>query len=469
MMLPATADAHAFVQSYRLPLPTSLYLIAAGITLVVSFLLIGLLITSSSQERSWNKNIGESRPIRIGQKLKLPLQLLSVALLVLCIVSGFIGSRDPVRVFNMTFFWIIFSLGALYLTALFGNLYAALNPWQLIASALQRYIPWYGKNRYPTALSYSPALLLYVVFIWVELLGNTRPFSLSAWLLGYTALNMVAAGLLGVKPWFYYGELFSVMFRLVARIAPLNYRPNHTGAARWQLRLPFSGLLEKPPTQISLLLFLLFMLSSTAFDGLSETAVWFNLFWRDATGLLTPLLGEHPIYAYVRLRPWYFLYETIWLVISPLIYLAALWLFLWAGKRLASSRLSTRELMLKFAYSLLPIALVYHATHYYTLLFSQGVKIRAIISDPFGWNWDLFGTAYTMRRPIIPDMEMVWYSQVGLIVFGHVVSVYLAHKIALRVFPGRKAALLSQIPMLALMVLLTIVGLWILAQPLQGR
>ena len=121
-----------------------------------------------------------------------------------------------------------------------------------------------------------------------------------------------------------------------------------------------------------------------------------------------------------------------------------------------------------FGYSLLPIAVVYHVTHYYTLLLDQGVKIRALVSDPFGWGWNLFGTAITGRVPILPDMGVVWYSQVLLILLGHVVSVYIAHAEALRQFRDTRTVLLSQIPVLALMVLFTGVGLWILAQPLNG-
>jgi hypothetical protein len=57
---------------------------------------------------------------------------------------------------------------------------------------------------------------------------------------------------------------------------------------------------------------------------------------------------------------------------------------------------------------------------------------------------------------------------VFLIVLGHVCSVVLAHRVALRVFPGRARAIASQLPMLVLMVGFTIFGLWILAQPLEA-
>jgi hypothetical protein len=54
---------------------------------------------------------------------------------------------------------------------------------------------------------------------------------------------------------------------------------------------------------------------------------------------------------------------------------------------------------------------------------------------------------------------------VALIVVGHVIAVYLAHGIALRLLQDQKRAVRSQYPMLALMVLYTVFSLWILNQP----
>ena len=60
----------------------------------------------------------------------------------------------------------------------------------------------------------------------------------------------------------------------------------------------------------------------------------------------------------------------------------------------------------------------------------------------------------------------VWYSQVVLIVGGHVAAVYLAHLVSLRLCESPKLALKSQLPLLALMILYTVSSLWILSQPI---
>jgi hypothetical protein len=54
--------------------------------------------------------------------------------------------------------------------------------------------------------------------------------------------------------------------------------------------------------------------------------------------------------------------------------------------------------------------------------------------------------------------------QVGALVAGHVAGLAVAHDRAVTIFPERGAALRSQYAMLALMVLYTVGGLWVLSR-----
>lgn len=464
--LPSYTLGHSFGEPYKLPMPYWMYIYGAMAALILSFLILGFFYSADNANRPHRQILIAAHRLRhIIQRLKLLtiLQVLLALCFCLAIISGIIGSQDRYRNFNMTFFWISFALGACYLSALFGNWYHYLNPWKLLVIKARNFNR--GRYDYPSQLAYWPAVWLYMGFICLELFGNTKPFSLSLILIAYTFLNISCIYLIGAKAWFRYGELFSVMLRLIAKMAPIHYCHNTQQLA---LRMPFSGLLHQRIEHRSLLIFLLFMLSSTAYDGLRETSLWFNLFWKDPFHILEPLLGQHPIYAYVMLRPWYIAFETLCLLLSPFLYLGLFLFFLWLGKKLTRSSISVTELSLRFGYSLLPIALVYHITHYYTLVLSQGFKLRGLFSDPFGWGWDLFGTAISGRIPILPDMGFIWNSQVWLILIGHVASVFLAHAEALRSFSNAKQASISQLPMLLLMVIFTGAGLWILAQPLQG-
>lgn len=474
LFFPAVAQAHSFGRIYNLPVPLWLYLYGAAGALLLSFLVVGYFVTlSEARAEQPRREVTSSVVMRALRRLLPLLQGFAVGCLLLCLLTGFFGSRDPYRNFNMTFFWIVFLLGFCYLCAFAGDLYERLNPWKLVARGIGRFFPGYlhGRLRYPAALAYWPALALYMGLIWFELFAFVRPFQLASLLLAYSLISLAGVWLVGEAAWFRYCDFLALILRLVARMAPIDYRPSTVPGERGRifLRAPFAGLLQERAEHWSLLVFVLFMLSSTAYDGLHTTVPWYMLFWGDPTGLLTQWMGDTPIRSYIQLRPWYLVYEATWLLLSPFLYLAVYLLFVWLAKVIARSQLSLRELALAFAYSLLPIVLVYNITHYYTLILTQGVRIISLFSDPFGWGWNLFGTAGKFRAPFLPEMGLVWHTQVALILFGHIVSVYLAHVEALRLFPTRGRALLSQLPMLVLMMLFTVAGLWILVQPISPR
>ena len=470
------ASAHSFGRVYNLPVPFWLYAWGAVAALVASFIVVGYFVTQTDDHTSRaSKDISAHPFIEWGRRIRFIeiFGVVSVFGLTLTIVTGLWGTKSPYGNFNMTFFWVIFILVFTYVVAVFGNLYAAINPWKLITSGVGRLFKGYceGRFSYPEKLGYWPAFALYLGFIWVELFGRTTPFSLAVFLSAYTALNFVGVGLIGSAAWFKYCEFLSVFLRLTALMAPVEHippeAPNTKGTVR--LRMPFVGLIDQPAASMSLLLFVLFMLSSTAFDGLRETVIWQRLFWVDLYQvLLVDFFGSNPLAAFPAMRDLFYYWQSFWLLSSPFIYFLVYGFFIWLTRLVTRSQHSLSDLSLQFALPLLPIALVYNVTHYYTLIQTQGIKIVALASDPFGYGWDLFGTANWLQRTIIPDAGTVWHVQVGLIVLGHIVSVYLAHIVALRVFPTHRQAVISQIPMLLLMVFFTTIGLWILSQPIKA-
>lgn len=101
------------------------------------------------------------------------------------------------------------------------------------------------------------------------------------------------------------------------------------------------------------------------------------------------------------------------------------------------------------------------------LIFNGQIAIVQV-SDPLGRGWNFFGTAGYQVNNAVLGAAFVWYSQVALIVAGHVIAVYLAHVISLRQVKDSRRALRSQFPMLALMVLYTVLSFWIISQPIVG-
>jgi hypothetical protein len=111
------------------------------------------------------------------------------------------------------------------------------------------------------------------------------------------------------------------------------------------------------------------------------------------------------------------------------------------------------------------MAVAYNFTHYYTFLMTQGLNLPRRISDPFGFGWDVLGIRQRYVQPAL-QMGVVWHTQVAVLLVGHMVSVYMAHHVATRTFPTQRQIMIGQLPLLLLMVIYTMLGLWILSLPL---
>jgi hypothetical protein len=123
-----------------------------------------------------------------------------------------------------------------------------------------------------------------------------------------------------------------------------------------------------------------------------------------------------------------------------------------------------RSLVPDFVLSLVPIAFAYMVAHYFSLFVITGQFIIPLLSDPFGRGWDLFGTIDFGPNLTLVTPETVWYVQVVALTVGHVAGLAIAHDRAVALFENRGDALRSQYPVLALMVLYTVGGLWLLSQ-----
>jgi hypothetical protein len=161
-------------------------------------------------------------------------------------------------------------------------------------------------------------------------------------------------------------------------------------------------------------------------------------------------------------------YRKIGLLLFPFLYLGFYFLALLGAKVLTRTALPLRRLALIFCCSLIPIAVAYHFTHYCTFLIAQFSGLPWLITDPFGFGWNWLGLPEEPQSPTL-QMGVIWHTQVAVILIGHLVSVALAHQMAMRTFPTRRTIVVSQLPMLILMVAYTVVGLWILTLPLGAE
>ena len=376
--------------------------------------------------------------------------------------------------------WVTWWVGLSFFTAFVGNLWPLVNPWRVIfdwAEGLARRLGYRDglelDEPYPEALDIWPAVGLYLVFIWIENVfsGSYVPRNIALFALAYTLITLYGMAFFGKETWLRRGEAFSVFFGLLGRFAPTEVRvkdpdvcPDCDGCGddargrcvncyecfaraapdecELNLRPPAVGLRlpEKVPPGGAA--FVVVVLAGVTFDGLLQTPLWLEI---------------------VRLTP---VTQTLGTILLPLLFLGIYLGFVELSRILGGGEVGFRRLAAAYAFSLVPIALAYQMAHYYTYLLIQGQMIISLVSDPLGWGWNLFGTADFEPRYGIVGAGFVWYSQVALIVAGHVIAIYLAHSISLRLLRDPGHALKSQLPMLVLMVLYTMTSLWILAQPI---
>jgi hypothetical protein len=157
--------------------------------------------------------------------------------------------------------------------------------------------------------------------------------------------------------------------------------------------------------------------------------------------------------------------STVGLLAFALLFIGTYRVFA-GGVALAGGRPSSSRIAGVFVLSLVPIALAYHLAHYFTFLVVQGQLAIPLASDPFGFGWNLFGTAAFVPDFGLVDARVTWYVSVVAILIGHIVAVYVAHVVALQEFRERRAVVRSQLVMLLLMVGYTTASLWIIAQPI---
>jgi len=386
------------------------------------------------------------------------------------ILAGLIGSTDPADNIAITLFWVVFLLGFAYLTLFLGDLYALINPWKWAVEALECLGLDLSSSRmsFPQRWGYWPAFSLYFVLVWIELFVGSKPSVLSVALIIYSAMTLTGVALFGKTLWFDRADPFSLFFRLIGKLAPIEYRRARNESS-WQLRLrpPFVGALNERAEHLSLVLFVLLMLSSTTYDAIHDTALWVGLFWKNLLWLLQPLWGEDLGKAQRLLMDWYLAYRQAGLLLFPFLYFGFYVLVLLWIKALTRTTRSIRELALDFCYSLIPIAVAYNFTHYYTFLIAEGRNLPRRVSDPFGFGWKWLGVQQSSGQTVLP-MGTIWHTQVAVLLVGHIASVYLAHKVAVRTFTTQRQVILSQVPLLLLMVAYTLLGLWILSLPLVG-
>lgn len=457
IVLTGEAFAHAADRGHVMLLPTGYYLVGGAAAVALTFAV--MLLAPATLPGAF-----ATARLPLGTVPTWPRFAGSLACLVLLgalVVVGEIGSRDPLSNPLPLMVWTVFWVGLTLVQGVAGNLWWWINPW---------YAPWrlaslatrrpQGLIRLPDRVGYWPAIVQFSAFAWFELVypAPDDPARLALVVGVYTLVNLIASVLFGYDSWMRRGECLSVFMRMIAGLAVVEAGEADNGRRAISLRPPGAKLVDAEALPLSGALFLLLALSTVSFDGLMRTFFWLGLIGVNPLEYpgRTALIGANTAGL-----------ATAFAVLA-LAFLAAVAL----GQRLAGANASAtwRPAAGALVWSIIPISMAYHFSHYLTTLVINGQYALAALSDPLMNGADLLGTAgLHVQAGALMGADMawvVWNLQAVAIIGGHLLAVLLAHAIALRLHAG--AAGRSQAPLAALMVGYTVFGLWLLSSPTVG-
>jgi hypothetical protein len=382
---------------------------------------------------------------------------IGVAGLLTIVITGLLGSSNPLYNPAEYLTWIYFWAGLFILSGLVGNLWFLVNPWAAIYDAVRRLVRADPVLKLPN-VGVWPAAAAYFSFACLELTTGmaNRPWLVGILALVYSAVTLAGMILFGRDEWLERCEAFTVLFGIVGRFSPVEAERDETGRISMvYLRPSGVGLLKPSSTGWDRVVFVILMLSTLAFDGILATPSW-----QDFTIALEPVWLPMGAFGF-------FFVKTLGLLLLSvtffLVFITFMELVVYLGKR----NVDLKATVSAFALTLVPIALVYNAAHNYSYVVVQSQGLIPLLNDPLRRGWHLWPAVAGFTPSFaLAQASTVWYAQVVLIVLGHVIAVYLAHLRAGERFRTAQRALLSQYPMLLLMVMYTMTSLWILAQPI---
>ena len=500
LFIPESLLAHGLGERYSVPIPLSFFIFGGAVTIMGSFLMVGMILRGRVESFSYPR-LSLIRNYWTWSVIIYPviwiLQIGSVFLFFLLLCTSLLGTTRGVENFAPTFVWVIWWVGLGFFVAIFGNVWELTNPWKIIFSwfeniyrKLHRGEKFYPVCDYPNRWSLWPALIMFILFAWIEtsFMESSNPRALGFLVLGYSAYTFLGMYIFGKYAWLRNGEIFSVVFDLLSKFSIFEVTQSQkiccascssencqksesecvncyeciyvSEVKNLSIRPPAIGLNIGGPVRSSVLAMIMLLLASVTFDGFSATPEWSaiqGLFIIMLPNLTSPFINGITIANTLGLVIFFAVFFSVYKIVSIFI-----------SNAISDKPYSSAYVMSSFALTLIPIALAYNYAHFLAFLLIQGQQIIPLISDPFGFNWDIFGTSDYLININVTNARFIWFFSVIVIVVGHVIAVYLSHIKALVMYRDGGQALRSQIPMLVLMVIYTVVSLWIISRPITG-
>ena len=446
VVLPGTATAHEVGGRFTAPIPLELLFGGAAVTVAITAGLLAFTVKEAALEAA-GPQVAAIPPL-VATGIRISSRGLFFIAFILTILVGFVGKQVPAENFATIFLWPVWLKGVAIIAALLGSPWAILSPWKTLYDGLTRIEgePIAVLGEYPSWLGVWPALAGFL--LWIGILENLtavpRSPRLTALLItGYTTVMLIGGVAFGPQ-WFRQADALAVLYRLFGRVAPVTIEPTTSDRYHVQLRWPWHGCLQ-PVAGIAAAAFIIATVYTVSFDGFTSTPEFQALLFtvRDALGVgrtvsvLLYLLGFTG-------------FVVIFILVSHL------------TQRLAGARHAAWiGAVFAFAPTVLPIAVAYEIAHNYPFVLANAGQLGAAL-------WSFLGPGH---GPAIDPLAWLslsayWWSQVLLIVIGHIVAVIAAHYVAVARYPTVTAARRGHIPLTALMIGYTVLSLWIISRPI---
>jgi hypothetical protein len=180
------------------------------------------------------------------------------------------------------------------------------------------------------------------------------------------------------------------------------------------------------------------------------------------------MLGCALLYSAVLLGPWGWLknwanmeslphwgvYAAGFVAANLLVLPGLFWLVTVASRRLSGQVIPMRRLFVDYAYTLVPLGLAGWIAFSLGFVFVNGSYALGVMSDPFGWGWNLFGTAQSGWTPLWPTLTA--FLQVGVLTGGLLFALNTAYKIARQHTREHRPAFLATLPVAGFLTLITL-------------
>lgn len=395
-----------------LPIPFETVLNVSAWVIILTFVFLKI---------SWKKSVLVQKEVIVEQRQPWLGKIFGVFILSLLILPGLIGNEEAKTSITPLIIWVFLWIGIPVLGLVFGDIYSKFNPLSIIPSPEKK----------PSTVWFAAALFLGLT--WFELVwrkpGNP------------THIGIVFILLM----------LITTVTRIIFSKASIEVDPLHLlhhlyAKLRFTLSKPiYKNMLENIANLSNfkgMEYFILLMIGTVTYDGLRGTTFWYNLFGSSTLDIT---------------------FSTFAFFGINIIIIGSYRFACWFALKVSGEKQDLNNISLLFGHTMLPIAFAYHVTHYLSLLLYESQTILYRLNDPYGIGWNLFGIDDVSINYFLTPVAL-WGIQVFVTLAGHMLSVVLAHDLAIKLF-GHQQSDKTQYIFLLITVGLTLQALFVLSVP----